>query len=233
MIVSDEKEKTSFLNPVNDNDSGNSDRVKVQTLCQHRSVILATWIVCSMTNRIVHSPLCALMFGCGCAPLWAGGWRHCNVHRPNMSLPRCPWCTMWSRKDAIGLIYKGVIFDSAPDQDGLTVIAMTAAFWYTFQHLQRTVGRRYAIVPSVVVSLGSGLLSCALVGLVWGSFSQYPYWFGIGNVTAVQWDSRNATGSDSSGLSLIGSILLGTLGGMFWSCILVGIGFLSWRYVMK
>ena len=215
--------------------------------------LLGTWVGVSVVNRLLHSPLCNVMFGCGCAPLWAGGWRHCNVHRvPDEA--RCPWCTMWLRKDAAGWVYKGGPLDSAIDQDGLTVLAMTAAFWYSLgalerkhqlerPRLNRTEDQAYhalraginaeghtkagfcrpprfflaVLLPSIMVSLCAGFCSIAVVGLVWGRVSNYPYFFGIGDVAAIRWDSSNATGNDSSGASLMGSIAIGTVGGMFWS----------------
>lgn len=36
-----------------------------------------------------HS-LCALLFSCGCRPIWAGGIDHCNVHQAGV--PHCPFC---------------------------------------------------------------------------------------------------------------------------------------------
>ena len=204
-----------------------------QPTANNRQLALATWILCSTTNRILHSPLCNLMFGCACAPLWAGGWRHCNVHRPNVALPRCPWCTMWLRKDAVGFMYKAGFFDSAPDQDGLAVLAMTATFYYSFQTWRKQlvgVALPWAVLLSSVASLLAGFVSCAMVGFVWGRAANYPYWFGLGNATAVEWDYGNVTGGgDSSGVSLFGSIVVGTVGGMLWSGMLLGGGVLCCR----
>ena len=45
--------------------------------------------------EVFHNPMCGLVFNCGCSfNPWLGGtgWQYCNVHNPNLSSPRCPWC---------------------------------------------------------------------------------------------------------------------------------------------
>lgn len=49
---------------------------------------LAVGIAALAVVLSIHS-VCNLYFDCGCAPIWAGGVAHCNIHDPG---PDCPWC---------------------------------------------------------------------------------------------------------------------------------------------
>ncbi len=49
----------------------------------------------SLFYAMFHNPLCGAIFQCGCTwDPWLGGtgWKLCNVHNPDMSSVRCPWC---------------------------------------------------------------------------------------------------------------------------------------------
>jgi hypothetical protein len=40
---------------------------------------------------ILITPLCGLLFDCGCTWPWAGLESHCNIHN-DQALHQCPWC---------------------------------------------------------------------------------------------------------------------------------------------
>ena len=205
------------------------------------------WVLCALANRVLHSPACDLVYACGCAPLWAGGWRHCNVHRAPGSGPRCPWCVVWLQRDAWSWIYKGGPLDSAPDQDGLVILAMVAGSWLARGRLaargpRKSGGQGWWVCRGAAVVLGTvvagsfaGFVMLAAVTLYWALGSGYPIWLGMviapgppgpGGSQNVSWnDTRNdAAGGDSSGASFAASLFIGTIGGMLWSGLLAGLG---------
>ncbi|MBQ0725367.1 MAG: hypothetical protein KBT50_06165 [Cycloclasticus sp.] len=40
---------------------------------------------------ILITPLCGVLFNCGCTWPWAGLESHCNIYEPQVEHP-CPWC---------------------------------------------------------------------------------------------------------------------------------------------
>lgn len=52
---------------------------------------LVAGVLSALFTPIVYLPVCDLVFGCGCAWLFAGGAAHCNMH--NALPPHCPACT--------------------------------------------------------------------------------------------------------------------------------------------
>ena len=52
--------------------------------------ILSLAIVLPIAAASLHS-ICDLYFDCGCLPLWAGGFEHCDIH--DLAPPNCPWCS--------------------------------------------------------------------------------------------------------------------------------------------
>ncbi|PCI17054.1 MAG: hypothetical protein COB62_07680 [Piscirickettsiaceae bacterium] len=40
---------------------------------------------------VLITPLCGLLFDCGCTWPWAGLESHCNIHNPK-AVHQCPWC---------------------------------------------------------------------------------------------------------------------------------------------
>ena len=40
---------------------------------------------------ILITPLCGVLFNCGCTWPWAGLESHCNIHMPQVE-HQCPWC---------------------------------------------------------------------------------------------------------------------------------------------
>ena len=109
------------------------------------------------------------------------------------------------------------LFNTAPDQDGLPVLAMTlAAIAVLAQHDKRkgivewmvTLGTAAAAVGVAYVC------TCTVVGFVWGRAANYPYFFGIGSDVSVPPKPGNPIPSPST---LAKTFAMGIWGGMFWS----------------
>jgi hypothetical protein len=56
-----------------------------------RNPSLAAPAVVAVFALIAITPLCGLMFDCGCDWPWNGLHHHCNVFDPHAKL-KCPWC---------------------------------------------------------------------------------------------------------------------------------------------
>jgi hypothetical protein len=47
-------------------------------------------IACGIVLIVFFTPLCGMLFRCGCTFLWSGAFSGCNIHQANT--PHCPWC---------------------------------------------------------------------------------------------------------------------------------------------
>eukprot|EP00462_Mataza_sp_D1_P012663 CAMPEP_0175165814 /NCGR_PEP_ID=MMETSP0087-20121206/27316_1 /TAXON_ID=136419 /ORGANISM="Unknown Unknown, Strain D1" /LENGTH=216 /DNA_ID=CAMNT_0016455275 /DNA_START=33 /DNA_END=683 /DNA_ORIENTATION=- len=184
----------------------------------------------SFLNQIVHSPFCALMFGCQCRSLWRGGWDDCNVHREIGSGPRCPWCFLWIDHDAQKW-YR--LFNTAPDQDGLPVLAMSVTALTLLIKANRPRATRFLCCLAKPAStaaaaatlaancvLGAGLayfISASAVGFVWGRAKGYPFFF-FGD-SSVKVNTHNQ--KIPTALQLWTTLSIGTWGGVFWSFVVL------------
>ena len=57
--------------------------------CSQRILLLAA--VAIVSASVLMTPVCNLLFKCGCSWLWTTAAAHCNVH--NAAPPHCPWCS--------------------------------------------------------------------------------------------------------------------------------------------
>jgi len=48
-------------------------------------------ILTLIATLVLITPLCGLLFDCGCTWPWAGLESHCNIHNPEAA-HQCPWC---------------------------------------------------------------------------------------------------------------------------------------------
>ena len=177
---------------------------------------LATWLGCSLLNQIVHSPWCNLMFGCGCRALWNGGWRDCNVHRTDGG-PRCPWCVLWMPGNSNMRWYS--LFNTAIDQDGFPVLAMTFAALFALRNRNEAAHPLLIFVCTLLAVAIAYTASSSAAGFVWGRAYSYPYFFG-GNFTEVSVPVKPGNPRVSAA-SLLKTIAIGVWGGCFWSAALV------------
>lgn len=183
------------------------------------------WVFLSFFNQVVHSPFCALMYGCQCRWLWSGGWADCNVHRsPDSGEPRCPWCFLWIDHRAQRW-YR--LFDTAPDQDGLPVLFMTSTALFLLTNSDspcmsmcgcaaHSTLRNFWLAVNVVVWVACAyVLTASCVGFVWGTVRAYPYFFG-GDQSVF---ANTHNGYVLTVASLSTTFAKGIWGGVFWSAV--------------
>jgi hypothetical protein len=107
-----------------------------------------------LVTIVMITPLCGLSFRCGCEPLWASGYTHCNVGREGE--PHCPWC----EQPTLGAV-----------GGGLTLLVQSAAFAF----LRRRGGSRLRAAFVALVLLPPAFFASA--GLTWLA-TDYPHLFG-------------------------------------------------------
>jgi hypothetical protein len=117
---------------------------------------MASGIATVVLALIVVTPLCGLLFDCGCTWPWAGLADHCNIHDKD-AIHRCPWC-------------------ASPIAGTLSVGLSIVAAYVT------AASRRFPIRASVSVSLqrtAAGLLAflgiAVLSGWISATVQGYPY----------------------------------------------------------
>lgn len=70
-----------------------------------------------LTGFVVVTPLCGVLFNCGCEWPWAGLEKFCNIHDPR-ALHQCPWCiSLFTGGLSVGVAlllgYKATLFGLA------------------------------------------------------------------------------------------------------------------------
>ncbi len=117
-----------------------------------RVSLAATVVVAWALGAVLLLPFCNVLFRCGCTWSWAGGTRHCNIHRRNV--PHCPWC---SYGDAAGVALYAVL--------GATQLGAAALAWRA--------RRRWPLM--LTAAMGGYVVMGALVALGWGWVAAYPW----------------------------------------------------------
>merc|ERR1719483_1359251 len=168
----------------------------------------------SFYNRITHSSLCNLMFGCRCLAPWNGGWIFCNVHEK--SGPRCPWCLIFESG------FYPVVFDTSADQDGLPIFISFIVLKLTSSCLSMPVW------ASILLSMFSHFCAYAMVGIIYKYFYSYPYFFWPRPQDDDTFQFTKLT-RDSSGLPVLSSIIVGTFGGILWTVVYIALFLLCLR----
>eukprot|EP00929_Paragymnodinium_shiwhaense_P062219 TRINITY_DN31062_c0_g1_i1.p1 TRINITY_DN31062_c0_g1~~TRINITY_DN31062_c0_g1_i1.p1 ORF type:complete len:228 (-),score=20.23 TRINITY_DN31062_c0_g1_i1:51-734(-) len=185
----------------------------------------------AMVNRVLHSPMCDWMFKCGCKTLWNGGWSDCNIHNMHGN-PRCPWCM-----PAFDVRLRGWFFlwrlDSTPDQDGLAVLALSLPLL-----LWRRSSRGLAWLPVIAaLCLAAFVCSELIVGAAYTIIYEYPFFVLWPQPGHSEYKApADAVRLDSSGLGLLPSLLLGSLGGWVWAltiAVVLGALFLVGRCALR
>jgi len=173
-------------------------------------------VLCSaaLVNRVAHSPVCNWMFACGCRSLWQGGWSSCNVH--SHSNHRCPWCLPWLSPVTAGWFHLWRLdssFDQAAkpapalrhcDSQGAPSARPRARWAYLLMEL--SVGFVYALLfayPDFVLYRPPLCQEGAKAGRPRCRTPLAP--------------APTVPLGDSSGLDLIPSVLLGSLGATLWA----------------
>ncbi|MEW5056879.1 MAG: hypothetical protein AB1Y25_04590 [Cycloclasticus sp.] len=84
-------------------------------MVEWRTVRYQTGGLMLLASLLLMTPLCGLMFDCGCTWPWEGLDSHCNIH-DSTALQQCPWCVSVSgcRVCFAGSALRGVIVDERP-----------------------------------------------------------------------------------------------------------------------
>lgn len=106
------------------------------------------------------TPLCGLMFNCGCTWPWQGLDSHCNIH-DSTALHQCPWC--------VSLLAGALSLGLAVLLGFLLAINVTSSGYDS----------RYAMAWNATGRVMLGLLSFVAISLISGYFvgawQGYPY----------------------------------------------------------
>ena len=83
--------------------------------------------VAALTAALL-TPLCGLLYRCGCAPPWSEGQGRCNVQRPEG--PHCPWCehqALGALAAALTLGGQALVFRAVRRRSATATAALVAA----------------------------------------------------------------------------------------------------------
>jgi hypothetical protein len=156
-------------------------------------------VTCSslLMYEVFHNPMCGLVFQCGCTfNPWLGGtgWNLCNVHNPNPTAPRCPWCISprdtpawtWttSRTVIVGMMVAswavvGWKVQRQREQEQLSKTAPATPIVATKQGKYQCIKRAASPIKRWIAPLAWFFWHHAIVGLIFGLATGYPYWFFI------------------------------------------------------
>jgi len=125
-----------------------------------RTVRYQTGGLMLLASLLLITPLCGLMFGCGCTWPWEGLDSHCNIHDSTV-LQQCPWCVS---------MLAGVVSVSLAVLCGV-LLSMSAP--------ETSNDGRYALALDAAKKISLGLLGFVFVALFTGYlsayFQAYPY----------------------------------------------------------
>ena len=99
-----------------------------------------------VVGLMIH-PVCDLLFGCGCTPIWQGGVDDCTLLESQVSTPdACPWCaaSWWVLAVSIGV----------------PLVASSVVGWW--------VHRRLSWKAGIVATLLTALLCLLSIGFSYG-----------------------------------------------------------------
>lgn len=120
---------------------------------------------------VLITPLCGLLFDCGCTWPWQGLESHCNIHKAE-AVHQCPWCVSTvAGIVSVGLaIMVGLLLSMEPIKSGYDVRDSALA----------GMGQT-ATAPEFIKRVLGGLLGfvsvAVMAGWVSGYLQGYPYFF--------------------------------------------------------
>jgi hypothetical protein len=109
--------------------------------------------VAAAMSAIFITPLCGMLFRCGCDWIWAGAAARCNIYHSEP--PFCPWCS----HGTIGFTLPAV---------GLFLGAFLSGFFF-WQKYNRKLLPAIVVTVIAVVPVGMGL------GYLTTLLTSYPY----------------------------------------------------------
>jgi len=113
-----------------------------------------------LASLLLITPLCGLMFDCGCTWPWEGLDSHCNIH-DSTALQQCPWCVS---------MFAGVVS---------VALAVICGVLLSMLGRNTTNEGHYALALDVGKRISRGLFGFTVVALLTGYlsgyFQAYPY----------------------------------------------------------
>lgn len=131
-------------------------------MVEWRTVRYQTGGLMLLASLLLITPLCGLMFDCGCT--WPWPWEgldsHCNIH-DSTALQQCPWCVS---------LLAGVVSVS---------LAVLCGVLLSMSVPEASIDGRYALALDAAKKISLGLLGFVFVVLFTGYlsayFQAYPY----------------------------------------------------------
>jgi len=118
---------------------------------------------------ILITPLCGLLFDCGCTWPWAGLESHCNIHDPS-AVHQCPWCvSSIAGAVSVGLaVLIGFLLSIKQLNSGYDMRDSALA------GMHKKMGPFY-MVKKFIVGLIGFTVTAVITGWVSGYLQGYPY----------------------------------------------------------
>ncbi|ORU90576.1 MAG: hypothetical protein A6F71_06325 [Cycloclasticus sp. symbiont of Poecilosclerida sp. M] len=126
---------------------------------------------------VLITPLCGLMFDCGCTWPWAGLESHCNIHNPQV-VHQCPWCVSTfagaaSVGLAIALGFLASIVKNRSNHTSLADMPLPGRALITEVILSAMVVMAWRVSLGLIVFL----IVAVLTGWLSGYVQDYPYFY--------------------------------------------------------
>jgi len=120
---------------------------------------------------VLITPLCGLLFNCGCTWPWQGLESHCNIHQPE-TVHQCPWCvSVLMGAISCGLAFwAGFVLAMKPIKSGYDVRDSAMA------GVQK-ISIATELSKRVVVGILGFLVVAVITGWLSGYVQEYPYFF--------------------------------------------------------
>jgi len=118
---------------------------------------------------ILITPLCGLLFDCGCTWPWAGLESHCNIHDPN-AVHQCPWCvSSIAGAVSVGLaVLMGFLLSIKQSNSGYDMRGSALA------GMKQRMGL-FGFVKKITMGLVGFTATAVVTGWVSGYLQGYPY----------------------------------------------------------
>jgi len=124
---------------------------------------------------ILITPLCGLLFDCGCTWPWQGLESHCNIHKPE-AVHQCPWCVS---------ILAGIVSCGLAFLVGFLLAMKPMKTGYDIRDSALAGGQRRSVSPEVLKRIVTGLFGFVVVAVITGWLSGYlqgyPYFILVSN----------------------------------------------------
>ena len=126
---------------------------------------------------VLITPLCGLLFDCGCTWPWQGFESHCNIHNPEAAY-QCPWCvSSMAGILSCGLaVLVGFLLAIKPIKSGYDIRGSALV---GFQ--QASTAPEFT--KRVLVGLLGFTVVAAITGWISGYIQGYPYFFVVSGLS--------------------------------------------------